>query len=124
MLVFTFIKPVANITPETFAVAIPQGTRAQAVELKNNFDEKQQEMIFRIYKDKLTESVENEIYSEFNLRADAELEVEKVDETTFGNITELKLRIGENDEVPKEELTAMLTKKFDIKEQDVEIEIK
>ncbi len=124
VLVFTVIKPAVNIVPEAFAVAIPQETRAQAVELKNNFDEKQQKTIFRIYKDKLKESIENEVYSEFGLKATAEIEVEEVDEINFGNIIELKLRIDKDAELSDEKLNKMLMENFEIKEKDIEIERK
>lgn len=124
VLVFTVIKPAVNIVPEAFAVAIPQETRAQAVELKNNFDEKQQKTIFRIYKGKLKESIENEVYSEFGLKATAEVEVEEVDEINFGNIIELKLRIDKDAELSDEKLNKMLMENFEIKEKDIEIERK
>ncbi len=124
VLVFTVVKPAVNIVPEVFAVAIPQETRAQAVELKNNFDGKQQETIFRIYRDKLEESIENEVYSEFGLKATAKIEVEEVDEMTFGNITQLNLRIDKETQISAEKLNKILMEKFEIKEQDIDIERK
>lgn len=124
VLVFTIIKPAVNIVPEAFAIAIPQGTRAQAVELKNNFDERQQETILRIYKDKIEDSIENEVYSGFGVEATAKIEVEEDDEMTFGNITKLKLRIGKNTNIAEEKLNKTLMEKFEIKEQDIDIERK
>ena len=122
VLVFFIIKPVANITPETFAVSIPQGTRAKAVELKKNFDEEQQEIIFNLYREKLQKSIENEIYTQFKYEAKAEIEVEEKNEVSFGDIREMNLIIKKGDSISEDELCSMIHKKFGVSPHKIQIE--
>ncbi len=122
VLVFFIIKPVVNITPQTFAVSIPQGTRARAVELKNNFDEEQQKIIFNLYREKLQKSVENEIFTQFRCDVKAEVEVEEKNEVSFGDIKKMKLIIKKGDSISEDELCSMIHKKFGVSFHKIQVE--
>lgn len=122
VLVFAVIKPIANISPASIEIASPDSGQTKAAEMKNRLDEKEQELVFRLYREKLQQNIENHVYTQWNCEANAHVTVEEDDEKRFGNINSVHLKIRGAEAMDTEVIRKNLSEKFDVKLKYVEID--
>ncbi len=123
VLVFTVIRPIVNISPSSIDIESPKDSQLRAAEVKSRLGEQEQELVFDIYCEKLQQNIENHVYTKWGCEADVQVIVEEEDKNQFGNITSVHLRIKGEEEPDRENIRADLSEKFDVKIQDVKVDM-
>ena len=123
VLVFTVIRPVVNISPSSIDIESPKDSQLRASEVKNRLGEQEQELVFKIYCEKLQQNIENHVYTEWSCEADADVTVEEEDKNRFGNITSVYLRINGEEQADKEGIRADLSERFDVRLKDIKVDV-
>lgn len=122
VLVFTVIRPVVNISPSDIDIGVPKNSQLRATEVKNRLGEKEQQLVFDIYCEKLQQNIENHLYTKWGCEADADVIVEEENKNRFGNITSVHLKINDGKTVDREGIRADLSERFDVKMKNVKID--
>lgn len=123
VLVFTVIRPVVNISPSSIDIESPKGSQLRAAEVKNRLGEQEQELVFKIYCEKLQQNIENHVYTKWGCEADAYVAVEEEDKNCFGNITSVHLTINGEEQTDRESIRADLSEKFNVRLKDVKVDV-
>ncbi len=93
VLVFAIIQPIYSLSADKIKIDILQDSVTETLELSQEFEEKQQIDIIRIYEQKLEEKIKSSINSKYNV--ETEIFVKAVsNEKDFGNIQQVHLIIN------------------------------
>ena len=114
VLIFAIIQPVTKASPNLMEFKLPQTKQMRAAELKNRLGEKEQESLLKIYRQKVSKSVENEIYTKWKVQANADVTVEEDDQSRFGNIKTLTIEFVGNSDVSENEIKEYIGERFDV----------
>lgn len=124
VLMLTVICPIINISSTTLLPEFPASERVKAMELKNRLDEKEMNKIFEIYREKLEQNIENQIYNSFEIESEASVDVEENDEKSFGNIVRMEIIVENSDKVSVDEIKRLLSQKFEISKECIDVQRK
>ncbi len=123
VLVLAVISPITEITPKLSDIKIPEITQRKAAEMKNTIAEKEYQQIIMLYSEKLEQSIEGKIYSDFGCGAKAKVKVEENDNKTFGNITQVFITISSEKRVNIEEIKITVSKGFGVETKNIDVQI-
>ncbi len=121
VLIFAIVQPVIKESPEFADFMLPETTQVQAAELKNRLDEKSQESLLNLYRQKLAKSVENEIYTQWKIYTTADVMVEEDDENRFGNITAMTVDFSGDFDISENEIKRYLGERFGVDQKNIKI---
>lgn len=121
VLVFAIIQPITTASPDFAEFELPENTQRQAAELKNRLDEKEQESVLKIYRQKLAKSVENEIYTKWKVDAAADVTVEANDKEHFGNIKTITIEFVGSYDIADDAIKEYIGERFDVNPRNIKV---
>ena len=121
VLIFAIIQPIVKETHDFTEFKLPQPTQVHAAELKNRLGEKERETLLNLYRQKLSKSIENEIYTKWKSYATVDVTVEENDENKFGNITEIKVEFAGDVDLSENEIKDFLGERFEVNPMDIKV---
>ena len=121
VLIFAIIKPITKASPDFGDFRLPQTAQVQAAELKNRLDEKERESLLNLYRQKLSKSIENEVYTKWKAGANVDVTVEEDDENRFGNINALTIEVADNVDISEKEIKEYLGERFGVNPKNIKV---
>lgn len=121
VLIFAIIRPVIKTPPDFTDFQFPKTTQVQAAELKNRLGEKEKESLVNLYRQKLSKSVENELYTKYKSYATVDVWVEENDENKFGNITAMTVEFFDGIDISVSEVKEFLGERFGLNPKNIKV---
>ena len=121
VLIFAIIQPIIKENPDFTEFKLPQTTQVQAAELKNRLGEKEREALLNLYRQKLSKSIENELYAKCKSYATVDVTVEEDDGNSFGNITAMTVEFFDDVYISENEIKEFLGERFGVNPKNIKV---
>ncbi|MBQ7096562.1 MAG: stage III sporulation protein AF [Clostridia bacterium] len=123
VMVFAVIRPAAGVSFDELTPQIPKNVRNQAVELKEQLDNVEQEEIIGLYCKKIEEKIRAELPPKLQ-DAKIEIWVEEEKNEYFGSIKSVSVEIkGAETGADTEKLKDVISEKFGVEKNSVTVRI-
>ena len=124
ILVFAVLRPIVSIPAEKINIDVPKNQQFEAMELKEKLNKTEQKKIIAIYCRKIEGKILSEIQKEYDCEVFIDVKVEEKEKMTFGNITQVEIVCEEKRErVDAKKLKKVISQKFGVDEESVEIRV-
>ena len=121
VLIIAVVKPIANFSAGSIGYLESSERQTAAAELKNRLNEKERFCVMKVYREKICESIKNEITAENGEHIEVKAEIEENDEKRFGEVNGVTVIVYSDRAVNSDEIRQTVNRKFGVDRENIRI---